>query len=416
VSNNRLLFVGVVPPERRTEYMALYYAWIGLLGGVGPLLGGAAVDACAGLDTVILGLRLDPYAPLFVAGFVGLLGGRMLVGRIRTESAVPTRALVRMFVRGNPFMALRALIRYRLAGDEQSRIETTQALGEARSPLNVEELLEALADPSPSVRHEAIVAIARTRPHPRLTTALTEVLAAGGPDLAPAAAWALGRIGDPEAGPALRAALTSDSEPLQVHAARALGQVNDQASLPLLLSRVRKSGSTAVRRACASALGQLHCSEAAAELLECLTEQNESQARVELALAVARLLDQERPFVRLWRRTRTGGTTPLAQELDGLVRRSHALTRDSGGEVALADAMQQLAEGNLDQGAALLATATSALTEDRVQALPLQVLRHCGRRLTGTPPAEILVLWLTALRAAVQAVGSEGAHRTPGTG
>jgi hypothetical protein len=179
---------------------------------------------------------------------------------------------------------------------------------------------------------------------------------------------------------------------------------------------MRESESAAVKRACASALGQLHWSEAATELLGCLAEQHEPLARVELALAVARILDQERPFVRLWRRTRTGGTTPLAQELDGLVRRSHALTRAPRGEAALAEGTQQLAEGNLAQGAALLATATTVLIEDRVAALPLQVLRHCGQRLTGTPPAEILVLWLSAFRAAVQAVGADGAHRTPGTG
>ncbi|MFH1570555.1 MAG: MFS transporter, partial [Gemmatimonadota bacterium] len=43
ICDQRLLYVGIVPPARRTEYMAVYYAWIGLVGGLGPLLAGAAL-------------------------------------------------------------------------------------------------------------------------------------------------------------------------------------------------------------------------------------------------------------------------------------------------------------------------------------------------------------------------------------
>lgn len=37
---NRLLYVNIVPPARRMEYMATFYAWTGLLGGVAQMMAG----------------------------------------------------------------------------------------------------------------------------------------------------------------------------------------------------------------------------------------------------------------------------------------------------------------------------------------------------------------------------------------
>ena len=48
IADQRLLYVEIVPPERRTEYLALYYAWIGLVGGCGPLIAGPVLDAAQG--------------------------------------------------------------------------------------------------------------------------------------------------------------------------------------------------------------------------------------------------------------------------------------------------------------------------------------------------------------------------------
>ena len=41
IGAGRLLFNGVVPPEQNTAYTAIYYAWMGLAGGLAPLLAGA---------------------------------------------------------------------------------------------------------------------------------------------------------------------------------------------------------------------------------------------------------------------------------------------------------------------------------------------------------------------------------------
>jgi MFS-type transporter involved in bile tolerance (Atg22 family) len=79
----RLVYVRVVPPDRKTEYMAVYYAWIGLVGGVGPFAAGWAVDHFQGLKGGFGPFHLDAYSPLFLAGLLFLLGALGALRRLR---------------------------------------------------------------------------------------------------------------------------------------------------------------------------------------------------------------------------------------------------------------------------------------------------------------------------------------------
>ena len=89
-----------------------------------------------------------------------------------------------------------------------------------------------LGDPRFNVRYEAIISIARTPSHPRLTSALIEILNGTELSLSNVSAWALGRIGDPEAVAALRDRLDSDYRSVQAHCARALGTLKDEVVRP----------------------------------------------------------------------------------------------------------------------------------------------------------------------------------------
>ncbi|MEZ4556544.1 MAG: HEAT repeat domain-containing protein [Caldilineaceae bacterium] len=70
----------------------------------------------------------------------------------------------------------------------------------------MDELLEALKDPRFNVRFEAIVAMARSA-RSRVIAALVETLDGTELALSSLSTWALGRLGDPSAIPALHAAL-----------------------------------------------------------------------------------------------------------------------------------------------------------------------------------------------------------------
>jgi MFS family permease len=97
IAAGRLLFNGVVPPAKSTAYTAIYYAWMGVTGGVAPLLAGGILSACAGWQTKVGPFVADGHSVLFVLalGFTGL--GWLLCSRIRPDDRHTTRSLFRQF-------------------------------------------------------------------------------------------------------------------------------------------------------------------------------------------------------------------------------------------------------------------------------------------------------------------------------
>ena len=82
ICDQRFLYVELVEPEKRTEYMAVYYAWSGLIGGCGPIAAGAFLDRFQSLSGSFWIFSLDPYQPLFLIGFTLLLVALFLLIRL----------------------------------------------------------------------------------------------------------------------------------------------------------------------------------------------------------------------------------------------------------------------------------------------------------------------------------------------
>ena len=62
IGATRLLFVNLVPPDKKTDYMALHYAWMGAIGGLSQLLAGRLIDLTRGISGHI---RRDHPRPLY---------------------------------------------------------------------------------------------------------------------------------------------------------------------------------------------------------------------------------------------------------------------------------------------------------------------------------------------------------------
>jgi len=397
VSMYRFLFVGVVPAERKTEYMAIYYAWVGLVGGVGPLIAGRALDYSKALSGKLYGLTIDPYTPIFVASVLLTAGGILFYRLVRADSTMTAFRFAGMFLEGNPFIAFESMIRYHLAKDEEDRISVTERLGEAESPLNVDELIEALSDPSFHVRHEAIISIARTRPDERLTRALIGVLDGPEPELSLLAAWALGRIGDRRAIEPLRKALATGSPMLRAQCARSLGRLGDDDSIPLLLERLRSETDIGLRVAYASALGSLGVTAAREDLRALLHSAQAPTARMELAFNLARLVGEPHNFIRLWRQARADAATPASQEMISLREWIEETCTESAAASKTADeTAQTLGRGDLAAGAVQLAHLIRLLPLERLDGTCRAVLSDCADFLggPGSPRIEYLLLAL----------------------
>jgi HEAT repeat protein len=403
IGSSRLLYVRVVPVEKNTAYMAVYYAWTGITGGLGQLFGGWLVDLMGGASGRWWIIQVDPYTILFLAGITFPLLGALLFRRVRADGTVSVGQFAGMFLRGNPFLAMESLIRYHRARDERSAVAMTERLGITKSPFTVEELLEALYDPRFFVRFEAIVSIARRRPDPRLTDALIEKLEGDEPALSTVAAWALGRIGDERALKALRQGLNARYRSVQAHCARSLGSLGDGTVTPLLLQRLAIEDDVGLQLAFAAALGKLGALEAVDPLLALLQKSGSQDARMELALALARLVGEEHDFIQLQRRVESEPGTTLSQQATALkgklAKSSQSVTEI---EKALDDAAETLAQQDLAPGIDLLRNGLQLLLEN-LPARPCRaVVQECIARLEefGTQRLEYAVLALHAAECA----------------
>jgi MFS family permease len=319
IGAGRLLYVSVVPYEKRAEYMAMYYTLIGLIGGVSQLIGGVILDFSSGISGQIGGIVLDPFTPLFVGGLILTFISLMVFSRVKAENDISVGEFAAMFTHGNPIGAIESLVRYYRAQDERATVVSTQRMGHTNSPLTVDELLEALKDPRFNVRFEAIISIARMNSDPRLVKALCKILDGTEISTSVIAAWALGRIGNESALPTLRNGLNSPYKSIVAHSARSLGTLGDKASIPLLHERLKAETDKGLRIAYSSALGNLHAEEALNTLFEVLHSTENEGARMELALAIARINDanaaDEGQFIRLMRQMRQDKGTAAAQIL-----------------------------------------------------------------------------------------------------
>jgi HEAT repeat protein len=270
-----------------------------------------------------------------------------------------------------------------LARDEHSTVLMTEQLGQAKSPLTVDELLEALEDPRFNVRFEAIVSIARMPADVRLIDALVEILEGSELALTVVAAWALGRLGDPRAVETLRRSLDSTYRSVRAHSARALGALGDRDIAPLLLERLNAESDKGLQMAYASALGNLQCAEATPTLLDLLARTENKGARLELALTVARIVGDEHNFVTLLRQVRGDPGTATAQALSSYRRRQERKLSRSA-IAGLHGSEDALARGELDHGCRLLAEAILELPLESMGGARATILNECATQLAGS--------------------------------
>ena len=403
IASDRHLYVDVVPPEKKMHYLALFYAYSGVVGGIGPLAAGYALEHFSHLSGNFGPARLDQYTPLFAAGFLLLLAGFLVLSRTRAGGSMPSGRFVGMFLQGNPFMALESMVRYNFAGDEDSRVSVAERLGEARSPLNVNELIEALSDPSFNVRYEAVISMARTRNDRRFVHALAGVVHGGEPELAAAAAWALGRMGNRAAIPALRRGLQAETPLLRARCARALGMLEDADSIPAIMQLFRLERNSGIRMAYASALGVLRARETVPELLDFLRSLDAPMQRMELALAAAQMVGDEEYFVRLQRDAALSPGMVYNQALEVIRRKIIRHSWAEGASEALGKVADIMAQEQVEKGARVLAEVIGDLQLSAVAPARASVLRECIEMLRLAPQRrEYIFLALHALDAAAE--------------
>lgn len=349
---SRQLNVNMIPIKQSTSYMAIWSAVGGLTWGLSKLIGGTILDLTKNLSGIFLGRPIDSYSVLFVIALLLPILAYAIMQFVKTgEENVSVGEFVGMFFHGRPFMAFNSMIRFHRAKDEDTAIHVTEQLGQSKSPLTVDELLIALADPRFYVRFEAVVSIAHHGEDPRLTKALANVLERGEPALSVVSAWALSKTESDEAKEALRHSMHhSRYRSVQAHAARSLSMVNDQESAAYFLQRAKEETDIGMRIAFSSALGKLKIKEAIPVTIKLLEEINDNFLRNEIALALARNIGDDVGFIRLIRDMEFDLPTTVAQAISDhkKIIRKVLFTLDI--EEALKSCESYLAKGEFIKG------------------------------------------------------------------
>jgi MFS family permease len=391
----RYLYVNATPANNKTPYMALFFAWWGITSGLGPLLAGQILTLSGDLTTGWSISNIDPYTPLFIMSVVLLTLGFLTIFKLHLDDATPFTRFTGMFLRGNMVRALESLIQYNFAGDEVSRLETTERMGDARSPLSNNELIEALSDPSFNVRYQAVNSIGRMQPDAELVDALLELLEDNPSELSFAVTRSLGRLGDKRAIEPLRKYLFSGYHLLEANSARALAMLDDKDSVPHLLEKLNNEPSPTLRVAYATALGKLQAAESIPDLFELLREIETDIQRGEIGLALARIAGDEKYYMQQWRAVRGNPSTATAQAILALQKPA----QDPEFVASTEACAVQFAEGDLAQGAAALKAMLDEFPKENLDETLTTILNECARGLAdyGDTRTEFILLALHTL-------------------
>lgn len=402
ISWMRYLYVNAVPPDNATHYTSVYYAWFGLISGVGPLVIGQILRLSDGSLVELGPARLTPYTPVFALSVFLLAAGIWAVSRLSTEDATPFGRLAGMFLRGNPIRALQSLVRYNFAASEDTLIAVAEQMGDAGNPLSSVELIEALNDPSFNVRYEAIHSIGRLPAEPELVDALLDALGEDRSELSFVVTRSLGRLGDRRAVPALRRLLFSGYHLLEANAARALSLLGDEESIPDFLEKLERESNPVLKIAYASALGKLRAAQAIDPIFALLAQTVNPIHRGEIGLALARIAGDEAYYLQHWRSLRANHPTSTAQAVLALQKLARSANQGN-----LADSAEScaaaFAQNQAEDGAAHL----QHLLQQFAQAFPntplTDMMTRCAAALAqfGDTRLEIILLSLHTLDVAL---------------
>jgi MFS family permease len=278
--------------EGRTMAMAVHWTAVGLLGALGPIIGGLVMDHLsahplqARLPT---GIRWD-----FIHILVGLhvavawFGALPLLLRVRHSGGeLPVRALA-----GNPLRVASVIHNLIVLGESvtgPARARAVRKLGHGRTRFAVAELVASLEDPSADVREEAALALGRIGSD-EAVHALLQKLQEPDSDLAPLIARALRTCGNPICADALIQRLHDDDTEMQRESARTLGVVGEPKATRPLMDLLKSTGSEKVAAAAAEALSRLGEVAAIRAILPRLKNTRNPVLRRSLAVAVGDLL------------------------------------------------------------------------------------------------------------------------------
>jgi len=313
------LMIGISPKEQREYYVSTFWVVVAGAGAIGPAVGGLLANAMPTVSAITLphGQPVSYLHVLLVICYVGTLMSIFLMMRIpdvRGESLLPW--LARMVSGG----LLRTAWNISAVAGAASPGRRTRALRGIRSSdgnVVLQDVAEALEDPDPQVRREALLALGRIGTDEAIELLMWYMHE---PDrqTRTVSAEALGASRSNEGTVPLVAALNDDDSHVRRAAADALGRRGDARASEILLRLLGREKDAEVLVSVASALSRVREFRAVRQMLAMALENPNRMVRTQMVVALGDLLGPPGQFYKLWRKERRlpgAATTKLARRI-----------------------------------------------------------------------------------------------------
>jgi len=325
------LSAGVAPRESRTMAMAVHWSLVGLIGGLGGVAAGQAMD----FFTAHPPLRVLPTGAPFVFQHALMLLHMaamwfvvlpVLLHMSPRRGELPLRLAASRLLVTNPLRTV-ANIYAMGAPVARRRARAVHTLGRERAAIAVVDLIEKLDDPSADVREEAAYALGSIG-SPEAIDALVAKLEDPQSDLGPEIAKALRASRSRKGVDALLRKLDDPDRETSTESARALGAIGDRRAVPALLDLLAEAKDPKVVSASSDALARLGEVAAIYEILPRMRQTRNPVLKRSLAVAVGDLLGERDEFYGILIKEQD----TYGSETDRMLRDLERGLRDASGE------------------------------------------------------------------------------------
>ncbi len=282
------LLLGSSPRRNKSVYLSLWAAINGIAGFIGSFTGGHIIEYLTNFGFNIGTLHLGNMQIIFLTSSLLTMVACLVFPDIK-ESKNPANVSMFQLVRLlNPVVLLGLIYNltiFNISREEKSKLKASRALGKLKSPLAVNELIEAMDDPSLAVREQAAIS--------------------------------LGEIGDPQTVDILIKKLQSPEENIQEEAAEALGLIHNPKAVQPLMSRLNDPDPS-LRATVINALGNIQDERAREALYERLSIETDPKIFPSLVEALSNMQDPRVVNIALQRLDHFGSPVVRRQILDSI--------------------------------------------------------------------------------------------------
>ena len=293
--SNLNLLLKLSPEDKRSTYITSADVAAGISIALSAMIGGFMVQRIGGLTIPFLHLKILSIHSVFIASAFFYIFPLYFLKRVVEPGEKTTGYLIKQIRTLQPFRVVVNLTLLSQNSPEKRKAKAIKALGETKSGLAVDRLIEALSDADLEVRQEAAWALGKVG-DPQSVEVLLEKLRDKNSKIQPQSAWALGEIGDEKAVFHLIGSLSSDSIYFKSSSARALGKIGDKRAIEPLTKLLKENEEESIIADAAWSLSKLGHYQALKDMLMVYARMKCSMAANEILIAIGDLLGKPGKF------------------------------------------------------------------------------------------------------------------------